>query len=133
MSGRRVVPLLAALFLPAVAMADPPPDLREACRVLARHVPAADVEYRPGVDGRGRAVAPADMPGSYEATSVTPRVEFKLSPDLVAPFVATLPASTRAMLGEGIPGRIAVEGDSVYYNSVLLNDVAKSDVVVLCR
>lgn len=34
------------------------------CSRLIRHVPAADVAYQPGVDARGRAVAPADMPGS---------------------------------------------------------------------
>lgn len=31
------------------------------CRKLARHVPDAGVEYRPGVDARGKAVAPADL------------------------------------------------------------------------
>lgn len=34
------------------------------CSRLIRHVPAADVAYTPGVDVKGRAVAPADMPGS---------------------------------------------------------------------
>lgn len=34
------------------------------CRYLARHQPASDVEYRPGVDVHGKAVAPADLPGS---------------------------------------------------------------------
>lgn len=34
------------------------------CSRLIRHVPAPDVAYQPGVDVKGRAVAPADMPGS---------------------------------------------------------------------
>lgn len=34
------------------------------CSRLIRHVPAPDVAYQPGVDVHGRAVAPADMPGS---------------------------------------------------------------------
>ncbi|NFV79934.1 hypothetical protein [Magnetospirillum aberrantis] len=34
------------------------------CSRLIRHVPAPDVAYKPGVDVHGRAVAPADMPGS---------------------------------------------------------------------
>ena len=34
------------------------------CSRLIRHVPAPDVAYQPGVDAKGRAVAPADMPGS---------------------------------------------------------------------
>lgn len=31
------------------------------CRQLVQHTPAADVTYKPGVDARGRAVAPADL------------------------------------------------------------------------
>lgn len=34
------------------------------CSRLVRHSPAPDVAYKPGVDAKGRAVAPADMPGS---------------------------------------------------------------------
>jgi hypothetical protein len=34
------------------------------CSRLIRHTPAPDVAYRPGVDAKGRAVAPADVPGS---------------------------------------------------------------------
>lgn len=34
------------------------------CSRLIRHVPAPDVAYQPGVDAKGRAVAPADVPGS---------------------------------------------------------------------
>lgn len=34
------------------------------CSRLIRHVPAPDVAYQPGLDARGRAVAPADLPGS---------------------------------------------------------------------
>ncbi len=34
------------------------------CSRLIRHVPAPDVAYQPGVDVQGRAVAPADVPGS---------------------------------------------------------------------
>jgi hypothetical protein len=34
------------------------------CSRLVRHVPDADVTYQPGIDARGRPVAPADVPGS---------------------------------------------------------------------
>lgn len=34
------------------------------CRRLVRHMPSGDVAYRPGVDVKGREVAPADLPGS---------------------------------------------------------------------
>lgn len=34
------------------------------CSRLIRHTPTVDVAYQPGIDARGRAVTPADMPGS---------------------------------------------------------------------
>lgn len=34
------------------------------CSRLIRHTPSADVAYQPGVDANGRAVVPADIPGS---------------------------------------------------------------------
>ena len=36
------------------------------CARLVPHEPAADVAYQPGVDVHGKAVAPADLPGSVE-------------------------------------------------------------------
>ncbi|MBM3567922.1 MAG: hypothetical protein FJX46_04110 [Alphaproteobacteria bacterium] len=36
---------------------------RSDCALLTRHVPAADVAFKPGVDVHGRPVAPADLPG----------------------------------------------------------------------
>lgn len=36
------------------------------CAGLARHVPAADVAYRPGVDVDGKDVAPADIGGGVK-------------------------------------------------------------------
>lgn len=50
------------------------------CRLIARHVPAADVAYRPGVDGRGRPVAPADL--APAPTVVPERFVIALSVDL---------------------------------------------------
>ena len=36
------------------------------CARLVPHEPAADVAYQPGVDVHGKAVAPADLPGSVQ-------------------------------------------------------------------
>lgn len=67
---RTVLPVMFAAAL-AVAIASPAvaQDSRivvsvEDCKRLVRHYPSADVEYKPGVDVRGRKVAPADLPGS---------------------------------------------------------------------
>lgn len=47
---------------------------RQDCARLLRHVPAADVAYRPGVGVNGRRVAPADLPGSGADLKVLPDV-----------------------------------------------------------
>lgn len=36
------------------------------CRWLTRHIPDADVAYKPGVDVHGKAVVPADLNGTYQ-------------------------------------------------------------------
>ena len=36
------------------------------CRWLTRHIPDADVAYKPGVDVHGKPVVPADLNGTYD-------------------------------------------------------------------
>jgi hypothetical protein len=50
------------------------------CRLLERHQPAPDVAYRPGVDVRGRPVAPADL-GGAPGFELPPVLEFTLALD----------------------------------------------------
>jgi hypothetical protein len=80
--------LVAAGTLPAAAQTISEWD----CRRLERHVPAPDVVYRPGVDVRGRSVAPADL---NPAVPIVPerfaiylgvdlRERLGLPPDLIA-------------------------------------------------
>jgi hypothetical protein len=53
------------------------------CRRLLRHQPSGDVAYKPGVDARGKAVAPADLSGGFKM--VLPDVfEFNVTKDLTA-------------------------------------------------
>jgi hypothetical protein len=67
-------PLLLALSafavgLPPAAAEDTTVQITKAdCRRLVRHVPSADVAYKPGVDVRGRPVAPADAGGGPRIT-----------------------------------------------------------------
>jgi len=42
------------------------------CRQLTAHTPAKGVEYKPGVDVRGKAVVPADLGGGYTIPTMTP-------------------------------------------------------------
>ena len=49
------------------------------CNRLVNHQPAADVEYQEGVDVRGNAVAPADLPGSRFQFKLPENVSFDLA------------------------------------------------------
>ena len=92
-----VVAVLAAVLLagPAAAQTPPgaaseaPPPAAKAritkrdCRRVLRHQPSGDVAYKPGVDARGKAVAPADLSGGFKM--VLPDVfEFNVTKDLTA-------------------------------------------------
>lgn len=59
------------------------------CSRLVRHLPAPDVAYKPGVDVHGKAVAPADLPGSG-ANAV---------PNLI-PEVLEIPLNVKPMQGK---------------------------------
>ncbi|CAA6605582.1 conserved exported hypothetical protein [Rhodospirillaceae bacterium LM-1] len=53
---------------------------RQDCSRLIHHAPSADVAYKPGVDVKGRAVAPADLGGGANNIKLLPDVlEFNVS------------------------------------------------------
>src|SRR5688572_15205808 len=53
---------MTLLFLCSVAQAETTITIDpSACREVIRHVPDADVAYKPGVDVHGKKVAPADL------------------------------------------------------------------------
>ena len=56
--------MVCLLALPADAQQSRIVVSMEDCQRLVRHSPSADVEYKPGVDVHGKAVAPADLGGS---------------------------------------------------------------------
>jgi len=80
------------------APADPLIVRPSGCAPLATHVPDADMAYQPGVDAYGRAVPPADLPGSgtptIEATDVGVAIELPIRQ-------ATEPADPSANRFEG--------------------------------
>ncbi|MFQ3623795.1 MAG: hypothetical protein SNJ73_09640, partial [Acetobacteraceae bacterium] len=81
MQHARLAPFLLAAVLPPLAASASAQTITAAeCRLIAQHVPAADVAFRPGVDARGRRVAPADLSPPVEI--VPERFPIVLSVDL---------------------------------------------------
>ncbi len=55
---------------------------RDCAGLVTEHVADADVAFRPGVDARGRKVAPADLNGGYAQIQAPREIEFDVSVDL---------------------------------------------------
>lgn len=99
------------------------------CHRLVAHSPGSDVEFRPGVDVRGKPVVPADVAGS---------------PSLALPEAITIAIGIeldeRMGLGAGgrykgtAPiGQVSVTGNRVYFNGQLLADRDQSAIASACR
>lgn len=84
MNKGNIAAVAAAIVLTSVAGAPAPAETiiripRADCTRLVDHRSAPDVAYKPGVDVRGRKVAPADLPGSSAAIKAPKQVEIAIS------------------------------------------------------
>ncbi|WP_431858828.1 hypothetical protein [Azospirillum sp.] len=101
------------------------------CRTLPRHVPSADVEYKPGVDVRGNRVAPADLPGSAGAAPMD-RFEIPVTLEVArrlgfaTPGAGALPRTAEV-------GRLSIQGNRLFFNGQPLNAASEAELVALCR
>ncbi|WP_434614170.1 hypothetical protein [Azospirillum sp. B2RO_4] len=101
------------------------------CQRLTRHVPAADVEYRPGMDVHGRAVAPADLPGSAGAQPPIP-IDLPLSVDLARRMGIALP-SVPFLPNDVTAVWLTVVGTQLYLNGQPIDPGAEERLYVYCR
>ncbi|MDD5586508.1 MAG: hypothetical protein PHY92_06075 [Alphaproteobacteria bacterium] len=103
------------------------------CRALVKHVPDADVTYRPGVDVNGRPVAPADLPGSADFQVQNP-ISIPLTADLMKflNFPAdSFPFNTMGRTDINL-GTLTVDGGRVLYNGQPLTSDQQDNLAVLC-
>lgn len=87
---------------------------RQDCARLVRHMPSADVAYQPGVDVKGRKVAPADLPGSGADLKILPEVlEFTIAVNPVGwgerVTAQKAKAAAEKSLADTIQGRLAAK------------------------
>lgn len=101
------------------------------CRLLARHMPAADVAYQPGVDVRGRRVVPADA--SPHGQIATPQ---QVALDVSIPLRALLFEPQRRLAEAEVQvGRLAVDlaSNELVFNGRPLTDPELAHLVAACR
>lgn len=106
---------------------------KQDCARLTRHLPAANVsaDYQPGVDAKGRKVAPADLPGSPNTQIALPEV---ITIDLGFNLFDKYGLGAGGLYkGEGKVGTVSVKGDKVYFNDQLLGNADQAAVADACR
>jgi hypothetical protein len=99
------------------------------CRKLVRHQPSADVAYRPGVDARGRRVAPADLGGGTNIT-VPDEIEIRINVELNETIGA---AASGLYEPEARMGKVVYRNGRAWYNGQPLETDANSEVVEACK
>ena len=134
----RAIVAVSLLLLPLTAAAADIPFSPKDCQQLVRHVPSADVEYKPGVDVHGNAVAPADVGGGYQL-DLPQTIDIQIGVDLAdrlglqdakkqgstTPTRRVMPFSGYAPLGT-----LSIKGNDAYWNG---NRIASQDEAVLAE
>lgn len=128
--------MIRILFSTALALAVAAPALAQQVRIsrtdcsrLVQHRPSADVAYQPGVDARGRPVAPADLAGGV---SVQPRTEFTIDIEVDLQRRFGVPANANLYQPKAKVGSITVKGDKAYFDGQPLADQTQDALAAYC-
>ncbi len=97
----------------------------ESCRRLTRHVPSADVEYKPGEDG----VAPADLGGAPAVTAPT-NFDIPIQIDTVSRLGLTGPAG---LVADAAIGTVQIRDGQAYFNGQPLAAQDQQQVLYACE
>ena len=126
---RHILTIALVFALPAVAAAETLSVSRSECRKLVRHEPSADVAYRPGVDVRGRKVAPASLGGGFQ---VAPPDEIEIP--ITVELDKTIGAAASGLYKpEANFGKVVYRNGRAWYNGRPLETGASAEVVAACR
>ena len=103
---------------------------RRDCQKLVEYQPDPSVAYSPGVDVRGKSVAPADLPGSGMTVQLPEQIEFDIS-------FNPLKGAARRRFGNtelyvGTVGYDLKTGEATF-NGVPLSNPEKDEIARRCR
>lgn len=121
---------LTAGMAPAIAAETVIRIPRADCARMVEHRPAPGVAYKPGVDVRGKKVAPADLPGSNAVIKVPKLVEIEIS---FNPLRGG--AGSRFGRSELIVGRVQfnLETGAATFNGQPLTDPEQAELARKCQ
>jgi hypothetical protein len=136
----RAIAALAIVLMPLAAAAEDIPFSPKDCQQLVHHVPNADVEYKPGVDVHGNAVAPADMGGGYQL-DLPQTIDIQIGVDLADRLGLRdakkhgAPPARRAMPFSGYAplGTLSIKGNEAYWNGARITPQDEVVLAEACR
>lgn len=104
---------------------------RSDCARMTAHRPAADATYKPGVDAQGRAVAPADLPGTAQI-AIPDEIAIDITVDLQKRF--GIPSDATLFKPEARIGTVVVKPDgSATFNGQPLSSPEQQALAALCQ
>ena len=125
-----VVVASCLVLLAETAAADRLRVSRADCQQLVQYQPDPGVTYRPGVDVRGKPVAPADLPGSEMQVQLPDQVEFDVSFNPLRGAARRRFNRTELHVGRV---RYDLKTGEVTFNGVPLTVPQKDEVAYRCR
>lgn len=130
---RTAVSALAVIALSAPALAQQATVSDRECRQLVEHSGSANATYQPGVDARGRPVAPADLPSSGAQIRAPQNFTIDLKTSLAGRY--GIPSNSPLLDPSVEVGKITVEdgGRRVLYNGQPLGGSEQSALADLCK
>ena len=99
------------------------------CRKLVQHQGQANVNYKPGVDVRGRKVAGADLAGENKL-KLPSKVEFNIAFNPLKGSAASRFGETSASMGKV---KYDISKNAFTFNGQPMNDKAMADMARKCR
>lgn len=127
---RRLSLALALVFAPAPVWAQTVTITGVDCSKLVRHQPAPDVAYKPGVDVKGRKVAPADLNDAPQI-KVPETITFDAAVDLRRFGIPNTSPLFQPHVGVG---RVDVQPDGrVFFNGQRLGNPELAALEELCQ
>ena len=103
---------------------------RSDCQYLTRYQQAPGVEYQPGVDVHGRAVAPADIGGGQQI-KLPETIYIPIEVDIGQRY--HIPANSPLWKATAEIGTVAVTGDQVTFNGQPLTTDDNAALAAMCR
>lgn len=120
--------LLVLLFTSSAAKADMLMIDDTACHAIVRHVPDAGVEYKPGVDVRGKPVVEADLnPSPVKLPEI---IRFDLTADVLKHAGMTPP---EGLEGKAVVGQVEIRKDGkMFFDGQPMEGEAEAALQSLC-